>query len=241
MARETETRSTIGRVEVRAAAAGSAPVIGGYAAKFGLWSQDLGGFRERVAPSAFRKTIADGADVLARVEHQVLIGRTSSGTLRLLPDDVGLGYEVDVPDTTVGRDLLVMVGRGDITGSSFAFRTILDEWDLEGEVPLRTLVETALVDVAPTHDPAYLDSTAAQVRSLSALTSLSRATGRPVDVLTAAAGAGELRAALVADAPTVIDLGAVTRDTPGERSSGPAPATLSVAAARLRLRLQAQE
>ena len=41
--------------------------------------------------------------------------------LRLWTDQRGLGYEIDVPDTTAGRDILEYVRRGDVRHSSFAF------------------------------------------------------------------------------------------------------------------------
>lgn len=71
-----------------------------------------------------------------------------------------------LPDTTTGRDLAVLAGRDDVQHSSFAFRTLADEWGFtEQGFPLRTLLEIQLVDVAPVVQPAYLDTTAG-LRSL---------------------------------------------------------------------------
>jgi len=140
----------------------------GYAAKFGTRSQDLGGFVETIAPGAFSKAIGDGQDVVAYWNHNrdAILGRVSAGTVRLSQDDVGLRYEVDLPDTTAGRDVAVSVARGDIRHSSFAFRAIDDEWDtLDDGTPLRTLHAVQLYDVSPVSEPAYLDTTAA-LRSL---------------------------------------------------------------------------
>lgn len=162
----TEHRLTRVPVELRGDT--STPRLAGYAAKYSRYSQNLGGFVEQIVPGAFDRSLADSVDVLCRYNHEDagLLGRTTSGTLRLASDDTGLTYEVDLPDTTVGRDVRVLAARGDVTQSSFAFETLEDEWDVtEQGFPLRTLVNVRLMDVAPVNSPAYLDTSAA-VRSL---------------------------------------------------------------------------
>src|SRR5690349_20178291 len=97
----------------------------GYAAVFNSQSADLGGFKEVIAPGAFTRSLSDAVtDPRALVSHdpQRILGRVSAGTLRLAQDDHGLRFEIDVPDTTYGRDLLESVKRGDIRGASFGFR-----------------------------------------------------------------------------------------------------------------------
>jgi HK97 family phage prohead protease len=149
-------------------------VFHGYALKYGKLSQNLGGFVEQVAGrSTIAKTLADGGDVVARMHHkdEYLLGRTSAGTLRLNPDDIGLPYDVESPGTSYANDLEKLARRGDIKHSSFAFRTVGeggDDWSLtDSGFPLRTLVEIQLVDVAPVVQPAYTD-TSSSVRSLAA-------------------------------------------------------------------------
>lgn len=155
---ETEQRLTAAAVEVRSA---EARTIGGYAAKFNTFSQDLGGFIERIAPSFFNKSRGDGwPGVLARYNHDdnMLLGTTSAETLRLLIDDIGLTYEVDAP---VGRaDVFELVQRGDVTKSSFAFTVREDDWTVnDNGFPIRTLISGRLYDVAPVNTPAYDDTT----------------------------------------------------------------------------------
>lgn len=161
-----ERRRAAGTVELRAAD-GKAPVAAGYAAVFGRRSLDLGGFTEIIDRGAFTKTITE-ADVVALWEHddRSLLGRMSSGTLRVSVDDHGLAYVVDLPDTGAGRDAVALLTRGDVRASSFGFRTIRDEWfeDEDGNVT-RTLLEVALIDVSPVARPAYPDTDAA-LRSL---------------------------------------------------------------------------
>ena len=139
----------------------------GYAATFNRLSSNLGGFVERVAPGTFTSTLKQ-ADVRALYNHEPdhLLGRSSTGTLRLSEYYHGLRYDIDLPDTTLGRDVAELLRRGDISGSSFGFRTIGDEWsETEDGYPLRTLTEVALRDVGPVTFPAYT-STDASLRSL---------------------------------------------------------------------------
>ena len=184
--RETEVRHTSGVVQLRAAEEGNR--LGGYALKFNRLSQNLGGFVERIAPGALTKTLRDGGDVLARFQHEdhYLLGRTTSGTLRLALTDEGLDYEVDLPDTDYAHNLAALAARGDVQHSSFAFRTLDDEWGFtERGFPLRTLLEIQLVDVAPVVQPAYLDTT-------SGLRSLAESRHLDLDAVRAAAASDGL-------------------------------------------------
>ena len=145
----------------------------GYAAIFDRLSGNLGGFLERVEPGAFRSTLKQ-ADVTALFNHDPnnLLGRSSAGTLRLEEDDKGLRYEVDLPSTTLGRDVAELLRRRALIGSSFGFRTSSDSWgETEDSYPLRTLSEVALRDVGPVVYPAYSD-TEASLRSLAEQRSL---------------------------------------------------------------------
>lgn len=166
--RGIEIRTAAHAVELRAGKDGAIGTLVGYAAVFNRHSQNLGGFVEQVDPAAFTKSLADEVPVMARVNHEdaYLIGTSWAGTLRLSTDGTGLRYEVDLPDTSAGRDVKALAARGDIKWSSFAFRTIDDEWGVTDQgFPLRTLRAVQLVDVAPVNSPAYLDTTVA-ARSL---------------------------------------------------------------------------
>ncbi|MDK1489371.1 HK97 family phage prohead protease [Sinorhizobium sp. 7-81] len=129
----------------------------GYAAVFNS-DTDIGGWwTERVAPGAFANAI--GGDVRALVDHDMgrVIGRTKSGTLRLKEDERGLHVEIDVPDTSDGRDLWTLIERGDISGMSFGFRVTHDEWDESGDIPKRTIHKVELFEVSAVAFPAYDD------------------------------------------------------------------------------------
>ena len=82
----------------------------GYAATFGT-PANVGGFSETIQAGAFRASLAAGADILALVDHDPgrLLARTASGTLRLAEDTRGLRFELDLPDTSLGRDMVTSV------------------------------------------------------------------------------------------------------------------------------------
>ncbi len=162
-ARDVERRAFAGPVELRVSGAGQKRTLVGYAALYDAPSQDLGGFVEVIRAGAFDRAIAENQDVMARAEHdtRLLLGKRSSGTLRLTVDSKGLKYEVDVPDTQPGRDTMTLVERGDVSGSSFAF-LVAEDGDRWGKTAdgraLRELLDLDLVDVAPTANPAYLQT-----------------------------------------------------------------------------------
>jgi HK97 family phage prohead protease len=162
--------------------------IGGYASVFNRQSHNLGGFVEVVDPAAFNASRGDGwPDVVARYNHDdnMLLGSTGGGTLRLRIDGTGLDYEVEPP--AARSDILELVQRGDVRKSSFAFRTIEDEWGTTDQgFPLRRLVQVQLVDVAPVNTPAYPDATAG-------LRSLAEHVGASLDEVRSLAQQDELR------------------------------------------------
>ncbi|RVO55149.1 HK97 family phage prohead protease [Sinorhizobium meliloti] len=141
----------------------------GYAAVFNSDTTIGDYFVERIAPGAFADTI-NGGDIRALVDHDPgrVVGRTKSGTLRLVEDSKGLRAEIDVPDTSDGRDLWTLVERGDISGMSFGFRVTKQEWDESGDIPVRTIREIELFEVSAVAFPAY-DDTSIGVRSLEAI------------------------------------------------------------------------
>lgn len=213
---DTERRYTRGLVEVRAS--GNQPQIGGYAAKFGRRSQNLGGFVEQIDKRFFNKSQGDGfPGVMARYNHDdnYLLGTTAGGTLRLSIDDTGLDYTVDPPSHRA--DVVELVTRGDVSQSSFAFMTFDDDWALgEDDIPLRTLISGKLIDVAPVNSPAYLDTS-------SGLRSLAMSVDAEYDVVRQAAQLGILRKFLGTKRPVVYDLGkrAGTAEDPADTTLAP--------------------
>lgn len=156
---ELETRliSDLPQLEVKKEENGRT-VIRGYAAVFDSPSQDLGGFVEIVERGAFDDVMRSNPDVFGKYNHTRVIGRTSSGTMRLTVDDRGLRYEIDPP--RAAADVVELIERGDVRGSSFAFRVRgADEtWqrDTAGQMVRRIKRFSFLGDAGPVDTPAYL-------------------------------------------------------------------------------------
>jgi HK97 family phage prohead protease len=184
--KDKEIRSTFsGELRVVDGPAEGPPLIVGYAAMFGKLSKLIrtenrsNGWRERVAPGAFSRTLASGEDIFAFVEHSPnhKLGRRSTGTLKLTQDERGLYVEITPPDTTVGMDAIKEIRRGDLSGWSFGFRAKPSDqtWiRTENDELLRELHSLDLFEVTLTGAPAYPDSTELALRSVlePALTSL---------------------------------------------------------------------
>jgi uncharacterized protein len=145
-----ERRTTTQRADVMG------QTIRGYAAVFNSPSEDLGGFIEYIAPGAFDDAMNDDVRGFYNHDWNYLLGRVSSGTLRLSVDEKGLMYEIDLPNTTYANDLAELMRRGDVNQSSFAFMIESDKWEVKGKQNIRTITKVSrLIDVAPVVIPAY--------------------------------------------------------------------------------------
>lgn len=147
--------------------------LAGYALKYNKFSEDLGGFKEVIKPGAFTESLKT-ADVRALIDHDpsLILGRNTASTLRLIDDEVGLGFEVDV-DTriTYASNLLISVGRGDKDQCSFGFFCDECEWDWYPggqDLVLRSITLGRLFDISVVTYPAYVDTEVA-LRSLDAI------------------------------------------------------------------------
>lgn len=158
----------------------AAPIFEGYAAKFdsrtAIGNPLSWGFYEELAPGAFTKTLAEG-DARFLVDHdtRMIVARVSAGDLRISQDDIGLAAEADL-DTEVSyvRDLVRNVEKRRITGMSFMFSVVQDEWTTEQaarsdgksvDVEVCRLLEVKLYEVSAVTFPAY-ESTEASLRSV---------------------------------------------------------------------------
>lgn len=186
-------------MELRATSGGGMPTIAAYGAVFSRYSQNLGGFVEQLAPSAFNDTLARGGVVKSYKNHDpnIILGRSDVGSLVVSTDTFGLAYQVTPPPTQAARDLTIEIEHKLIPGSSFTFRVLPDgdSWSLtEQGFPLRTLHNVELYELGPVSDPAYLD-TEGEGASV-ALRSLAVRLNRPIGEVQEAAGANELRSLL---------------------------------------------
>ncbi len=149
------------------------PQIVGLAPPWNRWSVDLGGFKERFMPGAFRKWLDRApndprgrADVVAKFNHSdsAILGRTLNGTLQIEETEKGLVYRATPPvGTPTTNEVVPLIEQRYVLGSSFAFSladTAGESWDEDpaGNVT-RTITEAALFDVSPVTHPAYPNST----------------------------------------------------------------------------------
>lgn len=136
-------------------------VLSGYAAVYGVPTNRQSQFRgsETIARGAFDGLLiptGDDNDTLMTLDHNPsnLLGRTSSGTLRLASDDHGLAFQLDLPNTSLGNDMRELVKRGDMRGASFlaAMDPASIERTASGVIHRKF---TRLVDICLTAMPAY--------------------------------------------------------------------------------------
>lgn len=157
---DIELRSLVKPVQ-----SGEGRTVTGYAAVFGEVTQIGNWFSEVIQRGAFAESLKN-SDVRAYFDHDRgrVLGRSTSGTLRLSEDTQGLAVEIDLPDTSDGRDVEELIKRGDISGMSFGFRVTKEQWDETQDPPLRTILAVDLREVSIVSEPAY-DGTSIALRS----------------------------------------------------------------------------
>lgn len=134
--------------------------IRGYAAVYNSDSEWMGGFYEQIEAGAFDSVLENDVRAYFNHDENLLLGRVSSGTLRIGTDKRGLYYEVDLPNTTYANDLVELMKRGDVNQSSFAFLIEKDRWEQRGGTTYRIIEKVSrLLDVSPVAQPAYPDAT----------------------------------------------------------------------------------
>ena len=161
-----ETRTVITEVGMEERAEGS-PVLTGLAIPYNSWSEDLGGFRERFAPGSAAKSMAedDWRAIWGHSDLQV-IGRVSSGSLRVSESDRGVSYEADVPiEAQWAKDMMVSIRRKDLRENSFRFRALDEVWEERDGMLFRTVTEAGVREIGPQTFPAYPQTTA-EARSI---------------------------------------------------------------------------
>jgi HK97 family phage prohead protease len=171
MEEQVETRRvTFNEFELRADKSGDGMSFTGYAAVFNSDSEPLP-FIERIAPGAFNKSLKSRNNIRMYMNHDssMLLATTRAKTLRLSEDSKGLLVDATLPDTSVGRDLSVLMQRKDVDSMSFGFTVPSggDKWSDDGQY--RELRQIKLYEVSVvTGFPAY-SATSASVRSFDAL------------------------------------------------------------------------
>jgi len=171
MSNENSKREHRHAAELRASASGDAKKLSGYAAVYNVPTVIGGQFNEVLRPGCFDACLAEDPDVRALWNHSDLtvLGRTTAGTLRLRSDNKGLFYEIDLPETQAAKDLWLSVSRKDVTGSSFGFYALKENWlpaMKPGDLPTREILVANVYDVSLCAFPAYEEGTSVNARSL---------------------------------------------------------------------------
>lgn len=167
-----EQRATPQPVKLQTRQSDNRSTLSGYAAvyynaadpktEYRLWDDMV----ERIMPGAFDRALRERQDIRCLFNHDTdnLLGRSVSGTLRLSSDPKGLAYDCDLPETSAGKDVGVMLARGDLDGSSFSFRPMKSTFreEVRDGKPhyIREIEDADVYDVGPVTFPAYEASTA---------------------------------------------------------------------------------
>ncbi|PEI73435.1 HK97 family phage prohead protease [Bacillus wiedmannii] len=160
---QTEKRELLSsNLEIREVEGGLRTIVG-YAVKWEMKSVTMGywrRFKEQFKRGAFTDSLTQD-DQLALWSHDYsqVLGRTKNGTLRLFEDEIGLRFELDLADTTLGDDTYKTIKRGDVDGVSFGFQMVKEEWDeSDPDNVVRSVTKAKLVEISPVAFPAYPDS-----------------------------------------------------------------------------------
>lgn len=131
---------------------------------FNSWSEDVGGFRERILPGAFDRTLRASDEVLALWSHNPdkPLAKRSNSTLALAADDTALAGEITPDTTSWSEDAKRSVSAGTASGASFAFRVAEggDRWYRKNGAWRRDLIDVSLIELSPVAAPAYPGSAA---------------------------------------------------------------------------------
>lgn len=196
--------------ELERSAGGDGLTLNGYAAMFDTptridsWE---GKFDEQLSRGAFRKTIRERMPVLQFDHgHDSRTGSVPIGAITDLREDkTGLKVSARLHDNDLVKPIRDAIESGAITGMSFRFQVVKDEWDESGDVPMRTIKEVRLMELGPVVFPAYA-STSVGVRSAHELCAVCRQS---------LATHEEAGASATSDEPTATTAEPLPESTPG--------------------------
>jgi hypothetical protein len=167
-----ERRFSVSNLATKRSAGGASGsgVLTGHAALYNSLSQDLGGFRECIRMNTFYNALQNDPDVVGLFNHDynMILGRTTAGTLVLSDDGKGLAFECTLPNTTVAADLLENVRVKNLTQCSFGFYCLADVWyrgsdyvgseAVDPDEIIREVTCLSLTDISIVASPAYLST-----------------------------------------------------------------------------------
>jgi HK97 family phage prohead protease len=153
--KKLETRTNQTTFEIREVEGTDGMTFEGYASVFNSESEDLGGFRETVAPGAFKRSLQSRNDIKMLFNHDTgaILGSTRSGSMTLVEDERGLKVRATLPQTSLAMDVAELIRTGIVDSMSFGFSVIRDSWDASGTN--RVLEAVRLHEVSIVAFPAY--------------------------------------------------------------------------------------
>lgn len=134
------------------------PVIEGYFAVFGDIYEVWDGATESIAPGAFDDSISGDVRSLYNHNDDLVLGRTSAGTMELRQDSHGLWGRVKInTNDTEAMNAYERIKRGDITGCSFGFNIAEETTEVrdDGTVHWTITKVNPLYEISPCTFPAY--------------------------------------------------------------------------------------
>jgi HK97 family phage prohead protease len=132
--------------------------LSGYALVWNVVSTDRGGYKVRLLPGSAQFSTPTAA--LFNHDFAKPLGGTDNGTLRIFPDSYGVKVEIDLDDSSLGRDVGVWVKGGNVRGMSFSMQNGLEKSHTTSEAG-QTIInaEKYLVDeVTVTKVPGFVEA-----------------------------------------------------------------------------------
>ena len=150
-----------------------------------------GRFDEVIRRGAFAKTLKERTPVIQFDHgHHPMIGSLPIATPERITEDAhGLHVVARMHEAPVFEPVREAIASGAITGMSFRFQVVKEEWDESDalDAPVRTITEVRLFEVGPVVFPAY-EATSVGVRSVAHMLAdpalraeLERILGTPVE------------------------------------------------------------
>ncbi len=142
-------------------------IIQGYAAVFNTWTDINNGWdecwSECICKGAFAKSLKNNS-ILALYNHDFnnVIDRKDIN-MKLIEEDKGLYFEIELPNTTQSNDLYELINRGIVNQCSFAGYVTKYTWGVSDGKSYREIQEVDLIEITITPIPAY-EVTKAEVK-----------------------------------------------------------------------------
>ena len=151
-------RRSGGAVSATTSAGGAHGRISGVAIVFDAPTM-IGDFREIIRPQAVDRMLRSSRDLKLLWNHDtsLVLGARASGTLRVQKTREGLAFDLHPPKWAAPQ--VESIARRDVTGCSFGFYCLVDNWRMEGDVPVREVLDAEILEITVTAFPAYQQTT----------------------------------------------------------------------------------